>query len=285
MPLPPEETGALAEALLGRQLAAGERSLLNDTTAGLPFFVIQVSLAADGEPSAEAPGVGKVLDDRLATAVSHGTRGRWPRGCRRARLHPRPAHGGERPRRGHRRERGRRALAAPDRARAAGGLRLHARPAAGCGLRQGDASAAVAHPPADRPGPRAVGRCHLDVVAAQLAEQYERGGRPDRARALPARGRDRGVGVREHRRGQALRAGARIVEGGPVTPKRDHEVLELLVTLAPPLNAAYGYSSKRLESVLERTISLAERLGRGRDPRQEPCGALGRQVRPGRTGP
>ena len=262
MPLPLEETIALAEALIGRQLAPAERSLLNDTTAGLPFFVIQASLAAGGEPSPEAPRVGKVLDDRLAQlspaarevaglAAAVGRDFTLDLLTRSSDLDADTVVSAVDELWQHRIVREQRAGydfthdllrdAAYARVTPARRWLTHRRIARG--LEQS-------------PG------ATLDVVAAQLAEQYERGGRPDRAieHYVRAAAMEASVFANTDAARHYERALV-IVEGGPVTPKRDREMLELLVTLAPPLNAAYGYSSKRLESVLERTISLAERLG------------------------
>ena len=262
MPLPPEETGALAEALLGRELAAGERSLINDTTAGLPFFVIQVSLAGDGGPSAETPGVGRVLHDRLeqlsptarevaGLAAAVGRDFTLDLLTEASDLDADTV------------------VSAVDelwrhrivREQRSGYDFTHDLLRDAAYARVTPARRWLTHRRIARGLERSAG-ANLEVVAAQLAEQYERGGRPDRAleHYLRAAATEASVfantdAVRHYERALA------IVEHQPVTPRRDHEVLGLLVTLAPPLNAAFGYSSKRLESVLERTISLAERAG------------------------
>ena len=262
LPLPPQETIALAEALLGRHLAAGERSLLNDTTAGLPFFVIQATLAAGGYPSIEAARVGKVLDDRLAQlsptarevaglAAAVGRDFTLDLLTRASDLDADTVVSAVDELWQHRIVREQRAGYdfTHDLLRDAAYARVtpprrwltHRRIAQGLEQSTGNT---------------------LDVIAAQLAEQYERGGQPDRAieHYLRAAATEASVfantdAVRHYERALA------IVEAGPDTRSRDREVLDLLVTLAPPLNAAFGYSSKRLESMLERTISLAKRLG------------------------
>jgi hypothetical protein len=102
-----------------------------------------------------------------------------------------------------------------------------------------------------------------DAVAAQLAEQYARGGRGDRAVAYYRRAADVAAGrfgyaeaIRLHR--QALS----IIEKMPAGRGRDSHELAVLEALAAPLNARYGYSSPELQRTLERSIALAESLGR-----------------------
>jgi DNA-binding SARP family transcriptional activator len=102
-----------------------------------------------------------------------------------------------------------------------------------------------------------------DAVAAQLAEQYARGGRGDRALAYYRRAADVAAGrfanaeaIRLHR--EALS----IIEAMPAGRGRDSRELAVLEAMAAPLNAMYGYSSLDLQQALERSIALAESLGR-----------------------
>jgi DNA-binding SARP family transcriptional activator/tetratricopeptide (TPR) repeat protein len=103
---------------------------------------------------------------------------------------------------------------------------------------------------------------HLDDVAALLAEQYDRGGRPDRAIYYFSRAAEVAAGlyanaeaIRYQRRRRAL------VRSMPAGRARDRRELEVLQAMSAPLNAVQGYSSSELQSVLERSAALAERLG------------------------
>jgi DNA-binding SARP family transcriptional activator/tetratricopeptide (TPR) repeat protein len=104
---------------------------------------------------------------------------------------------------------------------------------------------------------------NTDMVAAQLAEQYARGGRLRRAVDYYRRAADVAAGlfgyaeaIRLHR--QALA----IVSGLPAGADRDTQELAVLDAMAAPLNARYGYSSPELQQTLERSVALAESLGR-----------------------
>ena len=102
-----------------------------------------------------------------------------------------------------------------------------------------------------------------DAVAAQLAEQYARGGQGDRAVAYYRRAADVAAGrfafaeaIRLHR--QALS----VIGKMPAGRGRDSRELAVLEALAAPLNARSGYSSPELQRTLERSIALAQSLGR-----------------------
>jgi DNA-binding SARP family transcriptional activator/tetratricopeptide (TPR) repeat protein len=102
-----------------------------------------------------------------------------------------------------------------------------------------------------------------DLVSAQLADQYARGGRPGQAIGYYRRAADisaarfaHAEAIRMHRMALA------IVTGLPEGKARDNQELALLEAMAAPLNARYGYSSTELQYALERTIALAESLGR-----------------------
>ena len=102
-----------------------------------------------------------------------------------------------------------------------------------------------------------------DAVAAQLAEQYARGGQVERAVAYYRRAAEVAAArfgyaeaIRLHR--QALS----IIGTMPAGRGRDSRELAVLEALAAPLNARYGYSSPELQRTLERSIALAGSLGR-----------------------
>jgi DNA-binding SARP family transcriptional activator/tetratricopeptide (TPR) repeat protein len=102
-----------------------------------------------------------------------------------------------------------------------------------------------------------------DGVAAQLAEQYARGGRPERAAAYYQRAADVAAGMFAH--SEAVRLHDRalsIIATLPAGRDRDGRELAVLQAMAAPLNARRGYSSPDLQRALERTIVLAESLGR-----------------------
>jgi DNA-binding SARP family transcriptional activator len=102
-----------------------------------------------------------------------------------------------------------------------------------------------------------------DAVATQLAEQYSRGGRPDRAVHYYSRAADAAAGMFAHT--EAIRLDKKalaIIEDMPAGRGRDSRELEVLEQMAAPLNAKYGYSSLELQRTLERSIELAEALGR-----------------------
>ena len=104
---------------------------------------------------------------------------------------------------------------------------------------------------------------HTDTVSAQLAEQYARGGRPVRAVANYRRAADVAAGMFAHAEAIRLhREALSIVRGLPEGKDRDRQELEGLEAMAAPLNARYGYSSPELQRALERSIDLAESLGR-----------------------
>jgi hypothetical protein len=100
-------------------------------------------------------------------------------------------------------------------------------------------------------------------VAAQLAEQYARGGRPDQAVAHYRRAADVATGVFAHAEAVRLHAAAlEIVRSRPPGRGRDADELAVLEAMAAPLNARRGFASVALQSVLERSVELAASLGR-----------------------
>jgi DNA-binding SARP family transcriptional activator/tetratricopeptide (TPR) repeat protein len=102
-----------------------------------------------------------------------------------------------------------------------------------------------------------------DLVAAQLAEQYARGGRPGRAVAYYRRAAEVAADMFAHAEAIRLHKEAlSIVRDLAPGKDRDSQELAVLEGLAAPLNARYGYSSRELQQTLERSIHLAGSLGR-----------------------
>ena len=102
-----------------------------------------------------------------------------------------------------------------------------------------------------------------DTVSAQLAEQYARGGRLTRAVAYYRRAAD--VAAARFAHAEAIRLHTEalsIVRNLPESRDRDRQELDVLEAIAAPLTARYGYSSPQLEQALERSVALAESLGR-----------------------
>jgi len=105
-----------------------------------------------------------------------------------------------------------------------------------------------------------------DEVAVQLAEQYDRGGRLDRALHYYRRAAQLAAAVFAN--SEAVRCFRRCLEliaQQPTGRARDEEELEELLEMSPPLNAIHGYSSPQLQATLERSAHLAEKLARPRD--------------------
>jgi tetratricopeptide (TPR) repeat protein len=102
-----------------------------------------------------------------------------------------------------------------------------------------------------------------DQVAAQLAEQYARGGRPERALAYYRRAADVAASLFAHAEAIRLHKKAlSVVRSLPAGRDRDGRELAILEAIAAPLNARYGYGSAEIEHVAERSIELAQVLGR-----------------------
>ncbi len=101
------------------------------------------------------------------------------------------------------------------------------------------------------------------TVSAQLAEQYARGGQPERAVAHYRRAAEIASSTFAH--GEAIRLHKQalsIVRDRPPGRRRQTEELAILEELAAPLNARYGFSAPELQRALEQAIGLAEALGR-----------------------
>jgi DNA-binding SARP family transcriptional activator/tetratricopeptide (TPR) repeat protein len=100
-------------------------------------------------------------------------------------------------------------------------------------------------------------------VAAQLAEQYSRGGRGERAVANYRRAADIAAGMFAHAEAIRLHKQAlSIIATMPPGRGRDSHELAVLEAMAAPLNARHGYASPDLQRILERSVALAKSLGR-----------------------
>ena len=105
-----------------------------------------------------------------------------------------------------------------------------------------------------------------DDVAVQLAEQYDRGGRPDRARHYYRRAAQLAAAVFANTEAvRCFRRCLELVAQQTLGRARDEEELDVLLEMSPPLNAIHGYSSPQLQATLERSAHLAEKLSRPRD--------------------
>jgi DNA-binding SARP family transcriptional activator/tetratricopeptide (TPR) repeat protein len=102
----------------------------------------------------------------------------------------------------------------------------------------------------------------LDTVAAVLADQYERAGRPGRAVRYHERAAQVAAGVFANQKAiRHYRRAAKLLQETPAGRDRDVNELNIRNAMATPLNAQYGYASPELQAVLERSRDLAERLG------------------------
>lgn len=104
---------------------------------------------------------------------------------------------------------------------------------------------------------------NTDAVSAELAEQYARGGRTERA--VGFYGRAAAVATQRCAHAEAIRLHRRaleIVRAWPAGSARDHHELTILEAMASPLTARYGYAAPEVQHALERAITLAESLGR-----------------------
>jgi tetratricopeptide (TPR) repeat protein len=102
-----------------------------------------------------------------------------------------------------------------------------------------------------------------DAISAQLAEQYARGGRPERALAYYRRAAD--VAANRFAHVEAIRLhkeALAIVLSLPTGRDRDRQELGVLEAMAAPLTARYGYAYQELQQTLLRSITLAEALDR-----------------------
>ena len=272
-------TGVLAELPLGPLeaqnraadggVSAGrarrtDAELLQSTTGGFPLYVIEAmrgSGRAGRRPARRRPHGCAAKPARAGERSRPRGRGPGSRGW--PGLRARPVHRSERPRRDRGRERGRRAVAPPDPAGRRRCVRLLARSAPGLRLWTGESATTLAAAPASGAGARASPSGRSGRVSAQIAAQYSRGGRPERAVTYYLRAAGIAAGIFAHTEAIRLHSGAGN-RHAPTGPRRDRRELAVYEAMAAPLTARYGYSSPRLEQTLERCIVLAGTL-RSRD--------------------
>lgn len=102
-----------------------------------------------------------------------------------------------------------------------------------------------------------------DAVAAQLAAQYQRAGGQAKAVAYYRRAAQVATGRFAHAEAVRLcRDALSVITTMPEGRGRDSLELSVLIELAAPLNATEGYASRALERDHQRSIALAESLGR-----------------------
>ncbi len=122
---------------------------------------------------------------------------------------------------------------------------------------------------------------HADnAAAAQIAEQYERGGLPDQAIHFHALAADADAEVFAYKDavGHFERA-LELLADLPASVARDQRELALCEAMVPPLLALSGYAAPRLGALLERMTELSVRLD---DPdRAQSGGLVGAPGRPG----
>ncbi len=103
----------------------------------------------------------------------------------------------------------------------------------------------------------------VDSVAGELAEQYDRSGRPERALPFYERAAGQATAVFAHV--DAVRLWRRclvLVAETPAGRTRDERELAVIEQLLPPLNAWRGYASHELETYERRADELGGLLGR-----------------------
>lgn len=107
----------------------------------------------------------------------------------------------------------------------------------------------------------ALEQCHADAAAAQIAEQYERAGRPDRAIHFHALAADANARVFAYKdAGAHFERALELLADLPAGAVRDQRELALCEAMVPALLALSGYAAPRLGAVLERMTELSVRL-------------------------
>ncbi|WP_322761134.1 ATP-binding protein [Frankia sp. Cr2] len=271
-PLDPTGTAALTASLLGRPVTAAEAGVLHAATGGYPLFVVEAARGslAPGEPVA-LPNLRAILHRRLeqsspsarevaALAAALGRDFSLDLLCEASDLD---------------------ADALVQAVDELWRRRIVTEQGGGHGGGQGggydfshdllrDAAYGLVSPPRRwllhrrlAQGLELLHATDLDEAAAQLAEQYHRGGRPDRA--LHYFGRAAEASARVFANAEAIRHHARCLELIAQLPPgldRDERELDVAQAMTGPLNAVHGYSSPEVQSTLERSVALAERLSR-----------------------
>lgn len=264
-PLDVGQTASLAKILLGNSLMRDDAQILQETTGGFPLYVVEASRAAtDVDDSLfHAGGLSAVLSRRLeqASPVAREVAGLAAAVGRDFRLDllteasDRTADEVVRAIDELWRLRIVRELphgydfshdllreAAYSQASPAGRWLLHRRLAQGLELLHAEAR---------------------DDVSAQLAEQYARGGLPERAMFYYRQAAE--IAADTFANVEAIRLYGKamtILRSFPTGRGRDATELEIMQRLTPALNARYGYSSPQLQEAAERCLELAERLRR-----------------------
>jgi tetratricopeptide (TPR) repeat protein len=282
-PLGDVDTARLAEAIRGRPLRAADRGLLVAVTGGFPLHVVE-AMRAMGHGSVPAGGLDAVLRSRLgqASPAAQEVAGLAAAVGRDFTLDLLAEAGG---------------LGDDDVVQAVDELwrhRILREHGEGYDFSH-DLLRDAAYDQVSRPRRWLLHRrvaqglelLHADdiaPVAAQLAEQYARGGRPERALGYYRRAADVAAGVFAHAEAARLHhAALEIVRTQPSGPDTDREELAILEALAAPLNARHGYASAELQAVLERSIELAESLGRRRSLVDALVGLWSSRIVQGRT--
>ena len=263
-PLGREETATLSSAVTGTPLSRDDAALVHATSGGFPLFVIEAARAAGGPEPADGAGerLGGVLRRRIGetSAPARATAGLAAALGRDFTLDVLTEASDLTPEEVARAVDelwGRRVV----RARGAGYDFSHDL------LR--DAAYDLVSPPQRWLLHRRLAQALQlsaaapdDDHAALLAEQYDRGGRPDRAREYYVRAAE--VAAARFAAAEAIRLQRRalaIVTSQAPGRQRDQRELECLLAMAAPLNASQGYASPQLRAVLERAVALAETTG------------------------
>lgn len=260
-PLTPAATARLADALAGRPLSQDEHAVLHAGTGGFPLYVVEAMRSGRGRTP---PGdrLRDVLGARLTTAGpdAEAVAGLVAAAGRDVTLDLLVEAGDLDPlgvvravdtlwRQRILRETGRGYDFAHDLLRDAAYARidpphrwlLHRRLAQGLALLHAD---------------------DLDPYCAQLARQYDRGGRPDRAVPHYLRAAEIASATFGYAEAARLhRAALTAVRSGPDSAEARRRELTILEASAAPLTASHGYASPDLQEVLERAVALAEQLG------------------------
>jgi DNA-binding SARP family transcriptional activator/tetratricopeptide (TPR) repeat protein len=275
-PLESDHTAQLAESVLGRPLTPAQRSLLYAATGGFPLFVVEASrsLPGAGAPDASGPGadLNAVLRRRLelpspaarevaGLAAALGRDFSLDLLSEASDLDPDTLVRAVDELWRHRILRVQRtgydfshdllrdaAYASVSPARR---WLLHRRLAQGVELLHPDG---------------------FDEVATMLAEQYDRGGRPDRALHYFARAAEVAAGMFAHAEAVRLYRRCLVLAAQLSGRERDVRELQVLQAMSAPLTALQGYSSLEVQQALEKSVALAERLNK---PAQLLAGLVG----------
>lgn len=101
-----------------------------------------------------------------------------------------------------------------------------------------------------------------DAVTAQLAEQHDRSGRPERALPYYERAARRATALFAHAESVRFWQRCLVLLGElPESSQRDRHENAVLQELLPPMNAWRGYASTEMEAYERRAFELGERLG------------------------